>query len=187
MIYPKKLNSKKSNQLVNILLICSIIVSAILVIINKIVSPNIPWAHITIAGIMYIWITVLYSIRRNTNIAAHVLLQMIAISAIILYIDKQLNFYGWSIYIGIPIVAIVANITMLVLAIVCHKKYIRYTIYQLIIVSLSMVQILFALNGIIKFSVLNQVSIGISLFNLIISLILGYKEFYKTIVCKFHM
>ena len=187
MIYPKKLNSKKGNQLVNILIICSIVISVMLIITNKIVSPSIPWAHIAIAGIIYIWITVWYSLQKNTNIAAHVLLQMIAISAILLYIDNKLWFYGWSIYIGIPIVLIVANITMLVLAIVCHKSYIKYAIYQLIIVFLSMVQIVFALKGIINFGVLNIISIGISLFNMIISLILGYKEFYNTIICKFHM
>ena len=187
MIYPQKLNSKKSNELVNILIISSIMIGVVLFIINKITSPTIPWSAIANAGLIYVWITVLYSIRRNINLAGHVLLQIIAMSLVILYIDKRLNFYGWSIYIGIPIILMAANITMLVLAIVGHKNYFRYVIYQLIIVFLSIIQLVPVLTGTIEFWVLNIISIGVSLLNFLISLILSYKDFYKIIVCKFHM
>ena len=108
-------------------------------------------------------------------------------SLAVLYIDYRLNFYGWSIHIGIPIILMTANIIMLVLAIIGHKNYVRYAMYQLIIVLLSMIPIILALNKIIEFKILNQISIGISLLNLGISLILSYKDFYKIIVCKFHM
>jgi len=187
MIYPQKLSSKNGDKLINILLIISIIIAVILVLINKITSPNIPWASIANAGIIYMWITVIYSIRRNTNIAAHVLLQMIAISAFIFYIDQRLNFRGWSIYIGIPIILMVANATMLVLSIVGYKKYIKYALYQLIIVFLSITQIVVVSKGIMPLGILNKIAIGISLFSFVISLSLSYKEFYKIIICKFHI
>ena len=187
MIYPDKLSSKKKNKLINVLLIISIMVSIILVLINKVTSPNIPWSGIANAGIIYIWITVIYSIKRNTNIAAHVLLQMIIISLVLLYIDNRLNFYGWSVYIGIPIILMVANVTMFVLTIVSYKKYTKYAIYQLIIVFLSLNQYILAYKGIMRLGVLNIVAIGISLFNFIVSLILSYKEFYRVLKCKFHM
>ena len=187
MIYPQKLTSKKSNELVNMLLISSIMIAITLVIINKFTTPQIPWAGISNCGLIYIGITVLYSIKRNTNIAGHILLQIIAMSLAVLYIDYRLKFYGWSIHIGIPIILMTANIIMLVLAIVGHRNYVRYAMYQLIIVLLSMIPIILALNKIIEFKILNQISIGISLLNLGISLILSYKDFYKIIVCKFHM
>jgi len=187
MIYPQKLSSKKSDKLINILLICTVIIAVILTLINKFTSPNIPWAAIANSGIIYIWISVIYSIKRNTNIAAHVLLQMIAISFLMLYIDKRLNFQGWSINIGIPIILIIANITMLVLSILSYKKYSRYAMYQLIIVILSIVPFILNLKGIIEFRILNQIAIGVSIINFIISLVLSYKSFYKMLKCKFHM
>ena len=187
MIYPQKLSSKKSDKLINALLICSVIITLMLFFINKITSPSIPWSGIANAGIIYIWITVLYSVKRNTNIAAHVLLQMIIVSILLLYIDNRLNFYGWSIYIGIPITIMVANVTMLVLSIVSYKKYTKYAIYQLVIVLLSMLQVVLAFNGIIELKILNNISIGVSLFNLIFSLILSCKDFVKVLICKFHM
>ena len=104
-----------------------------------------------------------------------------------MYIDNKIGFKGWSIYIGIPIILIIANLTMLILSIVCYKKYTKYAMYQLIIVLISMIPIIVALNGIIEIKVLNIVAVGISLFNLTISLILSHTAIYKTLICKFHM
>jgi len=187
MIYPQKLNNKKGEKIVKVLLMVSVLIAIILVVINKITTPNVLWAGIANAGIIYIWITVIYSIRRNTNIASHVLLQMLTISLVILYIDNRLGAYGWSIYIGIPITLMVANITMLVLAIISYRNYTKYAIYQLIIVLVSIIQVALVLTGVIEFGVLNIISIGISLLNLGISLILSYKDFGKMLICKFHM
>lgn len=187
MIYPEKLSSKKRNILINLLLITSVIIAGILVLINKLTSPNIPWAGIANAGIIYVWITVMYSIKRNTNIAAHVLLQTIIMSLVLLYIDNRLNFYGWSVSMGIPIILMIANVTMFVLSIISYKNYTRYAIYQLIIVFLSLNQYILAYKGIMELGVLNIVAIGVSLFNFIVSLALSYKEFYSALKCKFHM
>ena len=187
MIYPKKLSGKKSIKIINMLLFFSIIISAILILINKLTTPNIYWSYICIAGIIYVWITTVYALKRITNIASHVLLQMISTSIIVFYIDKLLNFHGWSISIGIPIILIVANTTMLVLSIISSKKYIKYAIYQLIIVLVSIIQFIFILNNNIEFKILNIISVGISLLNFVVSLILNHKNFLKIIVCKFHI
>ena len=187
MIYPKKLSSKKSKIVINVLLLVTVIVSAVLILINKLTTPSVSWAYIAIAGIIYFWVTLIYSLKRNTNIAAHILLHMVATSIVVLYIDKVLNFSGWSISIGIPIILMAANATMLGLSIISSKKYIRYAIYQLIIVCISIIQFIITINANIEFKVLNIISVGISLLNFLISLILSYKEFYKIIVCKFHI
>ena len=65
-------------------------------------------AGIANCGIIYAWVTVIYSMNRNTNIAGHILVQAIAISLITLYIDYRLGFKGWSIDISIPIIIIIA-------------------------------------------------------------------------------
>ena len=115
MIYPQNLNSKEGEELVKILLIVSGIIAVILIIINKLVTPNISWAGLANCGIIYIWITVIYSIKRNTNIAGHLLLQIILLSILTLYIDSNIGFYGWSLSIAIPIILIIANFIMLIL------------------------------------------------------------------------
>ncbi len=184
MIYPQKLNNKYTGKILKLLLIFSSIIAVILTAINKLTNPNIPWATLANCGIIYIWIVVLYSIKRNTNIAGHVLLQMIIISIFVLYVDYTIGFYGWSVSIAIPIILIVANIAMLTLTIISYKKYIRYAIYQLTIVLITLILVC----GVIKHTnILIKSTMIIGVLNFIISLTLSYKDIKEEIIRKFHM
>ena len=187
MIYPKKLSSKKGDLIFKIFLISSFVLGILLFIINKLTTPNIPWATLTNAGIIYIWITVFYSIKKNTNIAGHVLIQAIAISLLTIFIDYKLGFEKWSINIAIPIIIIIANITMLILTIVSYKKYIKYAIYQLIIVLFSMIPVILIGENILENKVLSIVASSISISNLILTLILSAKDVKEAVIRKFHI
>lgn len=182
MIYPQKLSSKNGEKILRVFLCLSVVIAIILVIINKLTTPNIHWAALANCGIIYTWITVMYSIKRSTNIAAHVLLQTIIISMVVLYIDKTIGFKGWSINIAIPIIIMVANTTMLILTIISHNKYIRYAVYQLIIVLISLITI-----ALTDFKVLSKIAASLSIFSLAISLIFCYKDVKEAIIRKFHM
>lgn len=187
MIYPQKLNSKKGEAIFKILLFNSIALGIILVLINKLTTPKIHWAALANCGIIYAWITVIYSIRKGTNIAGHVFLQTIIISAVVLYIDDRLGFRGWSINIAVPIILMIANATMLILTIITCKNYIKYAIYQLLIVSISLSSMWLIWDKIIKLRILCDIAIGVSVINLLISLILCFKDVKEALIRKFHM
>ena len=187
MIYPQKINAKKSDIILKILIIGSVILGGLLVIINKITTPNIKWAGYCNVGIIYIWITVLYSVYKNINIAGHVLLHTIAISVLTVYIDYRTGFMKWSINIAIPITIIIANVTMLILTIVSYKKYIRYVIYQLIIILFSMLPIVFLTENIVKNPALSIIASGISILNFLFCLIFCANEVKQEIIRKFHI
>lgn len=187
MIYPKKINANKSEILIKILLLSSIAIAILLWIINVLTSRKVPFAAIVNSGIVYAWITTIYSIRKNTNIAGHVLIQTIAIAILTIFIDYKLGYNGWSVEIAIPIIIIIANITMLVLTIISYKKYIKYAIYQLIIVLFSMLPILFVQENMINKPVLSIVSSSISIINFIICLLLTAKDVKEAIIRKFHI
>ena len=186
MIYPEKIKAKKSDRIVKILISISIGIAVILVLINKLTTPNIPWAALVNAGILYTWVVVMYSIKKNINIAGHVLLQMIALSLLTFYIDYKLGMKGWSINISIPIMIMIANMTMLVLTIVSYKKYIKYVIDQLMIVFFSMLPIVFVTEHMVQDKTLSVIASGISVLNFVICLILCAKDMKEEIVRKFH-
>lgn len=187
MIYPQKIKAKKSNKIIKILVGVSIGIALMLLLINKLTTPNIPWAALVNSGILYSWITVIYAIKKNVNIAGHVLLQAIALSVLTTYIDYSLEFKGWSINIAIPIMIIIANVTMLVLTIVSYKKYIKYAIYQLIIVLFSMLPVVFITEHMIQDKTLSVIASGISILNFVFCLVLCTKDIKEAIVRKFHM
>lgn len=187
MLYPKKLSSKKSNLLIKQLLGISLLIVVILTVINKLTSPEIHWAALANSGIIYAWITVRYSINKRTNIAGHVMIQAIAISLLTTYIDYKLGFKGWSLEISIPIIIMIANVTMLVLTIVSHKKYIRYAIYQLVICIYSLLPIYFIQEELIDNYILSYIAIGISIVNFILTIFLSARDVKEAVIRKFHM
>lgn len=186
MIYPEKIKAKKSDKIIKILISESLIMAFILLLINKLTTLTIPWAALANAGIVYTWIVVMYSIKKNINIAGHVLLQTIAISILAFYIDYTLGMKGWSINIAIPIIIMVANLTMLVLTIVSYKKYMKYAIYQLIIVLFSMLPVVLVTEHIVQHKALSMIATGISVLNFILCLALSAKDVKETIIRKFH-
>lgn len=187
MIYPKKVNASKGEIITRIMLAMSIIVAIVLTIINKITNPNIPWAALANSGIIYIWIITIYSIHRNINIAGHVVLQTIAVSILTVFIDFKIGFRGWSLSLAIPIILIIANLAMLILTIVSHKKYLRYAIYQLFILIFSILPAILIGERIVKEPIMGIIATGISILNLIITIILSAKDLKEAIKRKFHM
>lgn len=187
MLYPKKLSSKKRNLIIKIILAVSLFIAILLTIINKLTTPQIHWAAVANAGILYAWITIRYSINKRTNIAGHVMIQAIAISILTTYIDYNLGFKGWSLEISIPIIIIIANMTMFVLTIVSYRKYVRYAMYQLIICIYSLIPIYFMYKEFINNYILSYVAIGISIANFILTIILSARDVKEAIIRKFHM
>ena len=187
MLYPKKLSSKKGNLLIKILLGVSLIIAILLTIINKLTTPEVHWATLVNSGIIYIWITVRYSINKRTNIAGHVMIQAIAISLLTTYVDYNFGFKGWSLEISIPIIIMIANVTMLVLTIVSRRKYVRYAIYQLISCIYSMIPIYFMQKELIDYYILSYIAIGISIANFILTILLSAKDVKEAVIRKFHM
>jgi len=187
MIYPKKLNSKKSEKALNILIIISIALAISLIIINKLTTPAIHWSALANCGIVYVWITIIYSIKKSINIAEHVLLQTIAMSLVVFYTDYRIGFKGWSIDIAFPIILIGANATMLILTIVSRKEYIKYAICQLIVVFISFIPITLIIKDVVEMKLLSIIAIFISILNFTISIILCYKDVKEAIISRLHM
>lgn len=116
-LYPKVRNVKEINLASGIMLIISFAIAITCVIVNLCTSTRYLWCLIVIAGIVYSWITVIYSISRNVNIGSSVTLQFIVISLLVLCIDYIFDYKGWAINLAIPIIIIIANTTMLILTI----------------------------------------------------------------------
>ncbi len=187
MIYPQKLNNRKREIIFKICIIFSIFLALILKLINHFVAPNFPWAELANCGILYIWVVVIYSIKRSTNIAGHILVQMLAISAVSLYVDNTTIGNGWSVYIAIPIIIMISNISMLIMNIIFNKSFIRYAIYQLIIFLISLIPIILSLNKVIELKLLIIIATTSSFISLSFGLVLCFKDVKEAIKMKLHM
>lgn len=188
-LYPKIRNVKRGNIAIKIMAIVSIVIALTCTIVNLCTSNRYLWCLIVIVGIIYSWITVIYSVHRNINIASNVVLQTIAISALTLCIDYILGYQGWAINLAIPIIIIVANVTILVLTIVSVRRYYKYAIYQLILSVLSFIPliILLAFDGIITRPIFTIIASSIAAFTLVMSLILCGRNIIEELDRRLHM
>ena len=76
---------------------------------------------------------------------------------------------------------------MLILTIVSYKRYIRYAIYQLVIVLFSALPAIFMTEKMIHNNILSIIATIISLLNFIICLGLCAKDIKEAVIRKFHM
>lgn len=187
MLYPQKSNAKKTDSMIKIAIVISIIVGIALLLINHFVTPGIRWARYCNAGIIYVWVTVLYALNKNINIASHLFIQMVALSALSVYIDVSTGFDAWSINSAIPIIVIIINITMLILSVASYNNYARYAFFQMLIVLASLVPIFLVYENMVNDKTLSIVATSVSGVNLLFSLIFHSKEIKAELIRKFHV
>ena len=187
MIYPKKIKSKKIDVFLKIFTYSLILVSIILVVINKLTTPDIYWSFLCIFGFIYIALTVRYSVTKTRNIAGHVMIQTILLSALMFFIDYHLGYSGWSINISWPILIMISKVAMFIITIVGYKDYGKYAISQLIIVLFSLSMIYLVYKGYAKANVLINIAVLISIFSFQVSLLLCYRDFKEEIIKRFNI
>ncbi len=98
MLYPKIRDIEKSNKDIKLLEKMSIIISLMCLFINYLISGKIGWSIVVIASIVYLCVTIRYSISYNLNIASHTMIQTISISALIIIIDLTFRKIGVVFY-----------------------------------------------------------------------------------------
>lgn len=187
MLYPEIINVKKANVILKMMIFISIIVSAICIFINIIINKRLSWSILVISGIIYSWITTMYSIKKNINIASHVMLQTISMSFLLVIIDLAIGYKGWSLNIALPIVISVSNITMMILTVITYNKYFKYAIYEVIIFLWSLIPILLVIFKVITILVPTVLSIAISIFTLVTTTLMCGKDLREKLERVFHI
>lgn len=187
MIYPKLINVKKTNIAINILLLISVIVAITTVIINRLCTKGFNWSLIVVVSILYIWVTTLYSIKKNVNIASHVLIQTICISALVYLIDLIIGYKNWSLELAFPIIIGASNITIFVLTIVSHKRFFKYALYQLTIFIISLIPVILYFTGVTKHFLPMTICSGIAVITLVNTIFLCGKDLRQELERQLHI
>lgn len=186
LLYPKVMNMNKSKLWLKLLIIISILIGVTSLIINNTVGPKFHWSWIVILGIVYSLVTIWYSIKKNVNIASHVMVQTICATIIVVLLDWIIGYNGWSIKLALPILCSTANITMLILLIINQKGYPKYALYQFIIFVWSLIPVLLLLLSIVKLGIFIMISLGISTVTIISTILFCGKEMKEELKRRFH-
>ena len=187
MLYPKITNIKRSREIITILKVMSVFLCLMLITINYTFSKNLNWSIIVIISIVYLWYSIIYALDKSVNLASYILFQMTVISILLFVIDYLFGFKQWSLSIGIPIVIMVSNITMVIITMLKYKKYVKYALYEILILLFSIIyniEISIASN---HSPLLNIITLWTSITNLSFVLILNYDVIKIEFQKKFHI
>ena len=186
-LYPKIRNINRIDKVMLIMTIISFVIGITSLIVNHFVTQHFKWSLLVIVGVIYTWITVMNSKKKNVNIASRVMLQVILIDILCVALDWIIGYKGWSFTIAIPISIITANVTMLILLMCAFKIYARYIIYQLIIFVWSMIPAVLCLIGWVPTNILTIIATPIAVFSLLLTIVLFAKEVNEEMKKRFHL
>ena len=187
MLYPKITNVKQNRE-VTILLCClTIFISIMLMYINYKTIGILNWSIVAIVAMTYAWVSTFYALDKNVNLASYTFVQMISVSIFLVIIDFVFGFYKWSFNIGIPIVIMVSNLTMMIITLIKYKKYVKYAVYEIMILLFSIVYNIIISCMSDSSLVLNVITLWFSLTNLSFILALNGRSLKLELQKKFHI
>lgn len=131
-------------KLISFILLAFVVAS---LLINHLVPTENSWAFITVAAIIYAWISVINVLRSATNPASIVLCQLFCGGGLIFLIDFLSGWNRWSVNYVIPFMIIVAALAITLMIVIGSVKFRAYTIYLLAVVASGLFVVILWLCG----------------------------------------
>ena len=138
---PASVLRKKYTMLLRIITFIAVCVMLLLAFINYISydrGNGILWAAIADAGIVYLLITLWFSIfNAEEGHVAKIAVQCIVVSGLCVIIDVVLGFQGWSLAYVIPGLILLVNALIILLMLINIKNWSSYIVLQIEMVVIS--------------------------------------------------
>lgn len=130
-----------------ILAFVSLAAMIICTVLDLLISHKLTWSLYVTAGILTGWITIALPIIRNINLNYMLLLDLCAISALLVLVDAKTGWNRWSVTIVLPCFYIAIAITTVVLALVFHDYWREYILSLIAVSALGIFPLLTLLTG----------------------------------------
>ncbi len=138
---------KRQLQQYKIFLFISICVSSLVLLINFLTWQGKFWSIFVVAGIVYVWLLVVHTILQRRHVGLKILVQLIAISAIMIMIDKLAGWHKWSTNYVIPFLIMGSAISINIAVSTTEMRWPDYSIYQIIIMVVGLIPLVIYLLG----------------------------------------
>ncbi len=109
--------------------------------VDHLVPTGSPWALITVAAIIYVWISSMNVLRHTPNPASIALCQLFGIGGLVFFIDFFTGFHRWSVNFVIPFLIIGAAVATTLMIVIRPMRNRAYTIYQLVIAVIGVLSV----------------------------------------------
>lgn len=179
---------KKIQLALNIYTFAAIAAAVVLIGINYAVKGNPGWVIIIAAFLVYGFITLKVSIQMHTGYRLKMIMQTLLGEAVLVLIDTQTGFSGWSLNYVLPAVLILMDLAVVILMAVNNRNWQSYIPLQLFIIALCVIPVvLYYRLRIVTNLTMAVIAMGFAVMVFVGTLIVGGKRARAELYRRFHM
>lgn len=187
-MYPKiQYDPRRWKTAVNAFYAILFSVAALLGVINYATYSGFLWSAIAIAAIVYVALTLKYSIMRHANLASKIVVQTIAAQVLLVVIDHVNGYNGWSVNYAIPSTLLFADLAVVFLIIVNRMNWQSYFMYQIAITIFSFIPVILWTAGLITRPVMALVTVAVTVAILLVTIKWGDRSVKTELKRRFHL
>lgn len=187
-MYPDVKNKVRAlNLIVKIYTFVAIIVEAVLIIVNVRTFRNLWWSAISGIAILYLYVTLRFSIQKNRGYRRTIMIQLIGATLLSVAIDFIVGYRGWSVNFVLPGAILLLDLAIFILMIVNKSYWQSYILMQMFTTILGIMVLVFWHQGLIWNPVVSIVAASVSAALLLGTLIFGDRKAINELKRRFHM
>ena len=186
--YPEvRIRQRKITQVSKLLLVILLTLSAVLVIIDLAVPSSSWWCLIPIAAMtsLYAAFRMIFVSRRGYR--WKVFMPMIVALILLIIIDAETGFYGWSLSYVLPSIILIADFIILMLMVTNLRNWQSYMIMQIAAIASCLIPAALWITGIIESPLMVMIAAGVSVLMFAGTLIIGGNTAKRELKRRFHI
>lgn len=179
--------TKKLNFVVRLYSFLAIVTEVVLIIINYKTYQGVWWSAVSGISILYFYITLKYSIQKNTGYKMVILIQVIGAVLLMIAADNIVGYQGWSVNYAMPGAILLLDATIVVLMIVNMANWQSYILMQILTVLVSIAGLVMWGLGVITRPLLLFFAAGASGCLILATLMFGDRKAKMELKRRFHV
>lgn len=178
--------TKQINLMLRIILFITLVAGLTSLLINVLTYVDTWWAAYVILGLIYMWIVIKSTILSHRNVAKKLLIQMIALSLIVIAVEKISKSSGWALDYVVPSICGLTTIAIIILIMSKKMRYNDYLLYLLTTVLISFVPIILYWSDVVAVLWPSVTAAGISVVTILGMVIFADKATKDELKKRFH-
>lgn len=165
----------------------SVLVGAGLIYVNYTTNRKFWWSLICCGALIYLYITLKYSILNHTGYVVKILIQTIGAVLLAIWADRVMGFHGWSVDYVMPSAIILVGMVTVILMVVNSADWQSYIPVQLFLVAAGVVSVVLSAVQVVRHPLLSVVAAGVSLVFFVGTVIFGDRRAKSELKRRFHI
>lgn len=147
--YPEFVEKRKRYYFLRrMLLFFSVLIALVSVTANLLFTPHFWWFIFVFTGLIYVWAAIPHIFRKGGNLGGKVLVQVACASFLLVLLDWETSWRGWSVSFALPIVFSAGIVGVTVIIVANRTNWARYVMYQALLALLGFVPPILYLIGV---------------------------------------